>query len=330
MEIKSIKVEAIKPDKNQPRQSHPEPGAIDELAQSIKEHGLINPIEVDDGLVMVTGHLRLEAAKRAGLKPLPARIVNFDNDKVRFAHQLTENLQQNSMSDMDIARALGKLVSSAPGADKKGSGGHNDKGISRAAKAIGKSEAYVREKLKLLDLPERLMSGIEEKRVPASYARVLDGIPEQFKEGIIEKLLAGEFQSRESAMAVRAALQNRPDQEMEIFNIDFTGMNETVVNENIAKIIPDYSPIPISESVDRELDVGNSITAASKKLVLMLESHKYDEVATIQQITVVLALRSTVRTTAVWLGQPMPDFARAEQQQLTIRTTGKVKDYHGH
>src|SRR3989338_5939330 len=107
MEYKTIPIDKIKTDSNNPRQSSKEEN-FKEMAKSILTAGVINPIEVDKNLVIITGERRWRAAKIAGLKMVPVRIIDISEDK-RFVRQVIENIHQNTMAPLDIAMALDKI-----------------------------------------------------------------------------------------------------------------------------------------------------------------------------------------------------------------------------
>ena len=304
MNIQEVQIGKIKTDPNQPR-SKIDPAAVADMARSIAAQGIINPIEIDNNFVIVTGHVRYEGAKKAGLKTVPCREVNPENASARFQRQVIENLIQNSMPDMDIAKALHQMLSLiTPAKAKKGSGGHNDKGITELAHAVGKSESYVHEKLSLLDLSPVMKKAITEKGIPSSYARALKDIPEDFKEEMEEKIIAEEFQSKESAMAVKRALVQYPDQGVEIMNVDYTGLDEFAVNAQMSKIIPNYSPTPVSDAISAAMEPAEKISDASRKLITHLQNYNPADIGAINIARVLLNLRSVKRHVARWLNEP--------------------------
>jgi len=315
MNIQEVQIGKIKPDPNQPRRSHPKADVIKEMAESISREGLINPIEIDKNGLIVTGSLRYEAAKLAGLETVPCKVVNFSNNDARFVHQLTENIHQNSMDDLDISEALNKLILHIPDKIKTGSGGHNDKGITVLAKALGKSTAYISEKLGLKGQSEEFKQAIAEGKIASSYARVLNNTPENFKEDMEAKLLSGEFKTRGCAEIVASVLRNRPDQGAEVMNADFNNLDIRGVHKTIKKIIPDYSETPVSDQVAANLDVGRLIPEAAIKLTAELRAHSAEDLPPVSVSSAILQLRATLRAIYTWLGQPDPEL-QVEDRRL--------------
>jgi ParB family chromosome partitioning protein len=145
-------------------------GELDGLVDSIREHGLLEPIvvrPVGDAFEVVAGNRRLEACKRLHKKSIACHVVMMD-DAASFEESLIENIQRQNMSPMEEAIAFEKYVD-----------GYGFGGISRLAKMIGKSESYVSRRIALLDLPDsvtrsitdgRLSSVIAEELIPLSKA----------------------------------------------------------------------------------------------------------------------------------------------------------------
>ena len=115
MKISDIDISRLREDPDQPRKDVTE-AEIAELADSIKVHGLLQPVIVrkeGDGYIIVAGHRRHLAAQRAGLKTLPCIVRNDPGvveEAKRFGLQVVENLQREALSDIDLARAVGRMV----------------------------------------------------------------------------------------------------------------------------------------------------------------------------------------------------------------------------
>src|SRR3989338_3453322 len=108
MEIIEIEIDKIRSDPNQPRK-HFDEEAMEELATSIKNKGVINDIEVDQDFIIVTGERRWRGAKIAGLKTVPVKVLNNISDDDRFIRQAIENIHQEKMAPLDTAMMLDKI-----------------------------------------------------------------------------------------------------------------------------------------------------------------------------------------------------------------------------
>lgn len=110
-QVKEVSVSEIRPNPYQPRKEF-EPAAIEELAQSIKEHGIIQPLIVRKsikGFELVAGERRLRAAKLSGLKQVPV-VVKAYTDQQLMEIALIENLQRENLNPLEEAEAYEKLI----------------------------------------------------------------------------------------------------------------------------------------------------------------------------------------------------------------------------
>lgn len=141
---------------------------IEQLAQSIKEKGLLQPIVIradDSGYFeIVAGNRRYNACKLLKWRKIPCHIIELD-DKEAFEIALIENMQRKTLNALEEAIAFKKYVSDF------GWGG-----VSDLAKKIGRSHAYVVKRIKLLDLPKNVLEAIEKSTISASVAEELYGL----------------------------------------------------------------------------------------------------------------------------------------------------------
>ena len=157
-----IDVKKIKPNPYQPRKEF-DKGALEELAQSIATHGVFTPILVKEaikGYELVAGERRLRASKLAGLKEIPAIIVEF-NDQQMMEISLLENIQREDLNVIEEALALANLIEKL---------GYTQEQL---AKQIGKSREYVTNTLRLLKLPEKVQQYVVNKKLTMGHARAL-------------------------------------------------------------------------------------------------------------------------------------------------------------
>jgi ParB family chromosome partitioning protein len=155
---------------------------IKELASSIREHGLIQPITVrpvKGGFEIVAGHRRYYACKFLRWKRIPARVVSF-SDRDAFEIQLVENMQRMTMDPIEEAEAFRKYVL------EYGWGG-----VSRLAKVVSKSEQYVSARIQILKLPREILEQISEDRLKLSHALELTPLNEER-----QRIMASEIVSK--------------------------------------------------------------------------------------------------------------------------------------
>jgi len=155
----------IKPNAAQPRRVFNEE-ALEELALSIKENGLIQPILVrpaKKGYELVAGERRLRAARKAGLKSIPAIVRELD-EKTNAFYALIENMQREDLNILEEAAGIDEIINKYELTQDE------------AAKAVGKSRSYVTNALRILKLPTKVQDLVNEKKLSAGHARAIAGL----------------------------------------------------------------------------------------------------------------------------------------------------------
>jgi ParB family transcriptional regulator, chromosome partitioning protein len=179
---------------------------LDELIDSIRQRGLLQPIVVrgseDDHYEIIAGNRRYEACKRLSWRKITCSIVELD-DKESFELSLTENIQRETLNPIDEARAFKTYISDF------GWGG-----VSKLAKKIGKSPSYVTKRIELLDLRDDVIQSVEDLRVLPSVADELHSIKDQAKQSELAYLIT---QRRLSLRRVRELIDraNQDDRVLE-------------------------------------------------------------------------------------------------------------------
>ncbi len=162
--ILTVPVEQIVPNPRQPR-SHFEPAALEELAASIKEHGVIQPLLVSrndsgTGYTLIAGERRWQAAKLAGLTEVPV-IVRQTSDQQKLELALIENVQRADLNSLEEANAYRQLSDEFQLSHEE------------IAARVGKSRVAVTNTLRLLKLPEAVQQALVDGRVSEGHARAL-------------------------------------------------------------------------------------------------------------------------------------------------------------
>ncbi|NQF13807.1 ParB/RepB/Spo0J family partition protein [Brevibacillus sp. HB1.3] len=183
-QVKEVSINEIRPNPYQPRKEF-EQSAIEELAQSIKEHGIIQPLIVRKsikGYELVAGERRLRAAKVAGLKEVPVVVKSY-TDQQLMEIALIENLQRENLNPLEEAEAYDKLIS------------HHDYTQEQLAQKIGKSRPHVANMLRLLQLPEKIRKMVSAAELSMGHSRALLGVTDkklqqQLANDVVEKGLS--------------------------------------------------------------------------------------------------------------------------------------------
>jgi ParB family chromosome partitioning protein len=179
--IVEISIDLIDPNPFQPRKAFDDE-ELSELADSIKQQGLIQPIalrKVGDRYQIISGERRTRATRIAGLPTIKAQVFEDLDDKAMAEWALIENIQRVDLNPVEIARSYQQLI------DKHGYK-HED-----LAKIVSKSRSAITNSLRLLKLPEQVLLWIEEGKLNSGAARALCsdkiGDPESLAERIIEE-----------------------------------------------------------------------------------------------------------------------------------------------
>jgi ParB family chromosome partitioning protein len=159
---KEIRVDEIRANPWQPRQQF-DKEALEELAQSIRTHGVVQPIIVrraEDGYELIAGERRLRAAELAGLHEIPALVREYtDREAAEIA--LIENLQRENLTDIEEGQAYSRLMDEYNFTQKD------------MAETVGKSRSYIANMVRLLSLPEEVQQMIRDHAVTGGQVRPL-------------------------------------------------------------------------------------------------------------------------------------------------------------
>lgn len=184
-----------------PTRSECQPELLQELADSIKVTGVIQPLIVrpvagyPHQFEVVAGERRLRAAQLAGLTEVPAIIRDF-NDQEALAISLIENVQREELGPADEARALKRLT------------GEFALTHEQVAQAIGRSRASVTNLLRLLDLPGEVTSMVETRALSMGHARALLGLEDDAERVRVAQMIAArQWSVRDTESHVRKAAQ---------------------------------------------------------------------------------------------------------------------------
>ncbi len=165
-----IPLSEIRSNPYQPRKTFDE-DALNELAESIKEYGIVEPIIVKKsikGYEIVAGERRTKAAKIAGLTSIPAIVKDFTDDEMQEI-ALLENIQREDLNPIEEAEGISAIISS--------------RGLTQEefAKKFGKSRSYITNLLGILKLPEEVKDMVKDKSISMSHARSLSKLDDQDK-----------------------------------------------------------------------------------------------------------------------------------------------------
>ena len=248
-EVVEISVEDIIPNRFQPRLTF-DPEALNDLASSIKEHGIIQPLVVrrlQDKFEIIAGERRFKAASLIGLKTVPCIIMNLnDNESAEVA--IIENIQRKEMTPLEEAKSFKKLL---------------DKGYltqEELAKRMGKSQSAISNKLRLLNLDEVVQEAILNGKISERHARSLlrvDNKEEQRK--ILAEIIEKRLTVKQTDELIKekfgdANMEEHVDNENNIINnifrkepVNNSPVSESVQNMNLST--PTIK-LPVDDSIE--------------------------------------------------------------------------------
>lgn len=178
-EIQDIPINEIRPNPYQPRKSFNEE-ALRELSESIKNHGVFQPIIVKKGIRgydLIAGERRLRASKMEGLDKIPAIVKDFSDDEMREI-ALLENIQRENLTAIELAWAYKGIIDNL------------DIRQEDLALRIGKSRSHITNTLGLLNLPEEVQKMILNGELSMGHARVLSKMEDESKiTGLAKKII---------------------------------------------------------------------------------------------------------------------------------------------
>lgn len=167
--VQMLHLADIAPDKNQPRR-HFDDGALDELASSMMEHGVLQPIVVRPlaagGYQIIAGERRWRAARKAGLTEIPALVKEIGEEKA-MEIALIENLQREDLDPVEEAAGYRQLMERC---------GYTQE---MAAAKLGKSRSAVANSLRLLHLPASVLEHLRSGVLTTGHAKALLGLPDE-------------------------------------------------------------------------------------------------------------------------------------------------------
>jgi len=180
-ELRNIPVEDIVPNPEQPRVEF-DPAEIESLAESIENHGLVQPIvveEAQDGYVLVDGERRWRAVRSLGIPLIEAKVITFEERRDRFMQAVIANMQRADLNPIEEAQAYRKL--NAHGVT-----------ISTIARMVGRSIGHVNTRLKMLEFEPEVRELFAKRKLPIDQQVIWDllKLPEERRAALATKYAA--------------------------------------------------------------------------------------------------------------------------------------------
>ncbi len=184
--VEEIAVAKIRPNPYQPRK-HFDSESLAELAESIKTHGLLQPIVVKedlDGYILIAGERRLRASKLAKNKTIKAIVVSVSDEQMR-EHALIENIQRDELNVIDLAQAYQELIDI------------HQLTHEQLSQTVHKSRAQITNTLRLLQLSEKGRKALVEGKITAGHAKVILGLEPSEQAMMIDSVIGQKLSVRD-------------------------------------------------------------------------------------------------------------------------------------
>lgn len=245
----TLKISEIEPNKNQPRRDF-EPEALNELSESIAQHGVLQPLVVrpifGGGYEIVAGERRFRASRMAGLTEVPV-VIRELTDEQAMELALIENLQREDLSDLELAMGYESLMKEYEMTQEQ------------VANTVNKSRSAVANTLRLIKLPDSIKTMLTNGDISSGHARALLGLEDvELMEQVAQEIIENNLSVRETEKRIQ-----------QINKLKEMGEQETQQNEKIDRRPPYYREVELSlsESFGRKV-VVNQKNKASGTLVL--------------------------------------------------------------
>ncbi len=257
-EVAKLKISRIEPNREQPRTKFDE-AALEELAESIRIHGVITPVVVrrigEDRYQLIAGERRYRASRLAGLDELPARVLEVDETEA-YEMAMVENLQREDLDPIEEAEGY-RVLCETYGLSKE-----------EAARRVGKSRPAVANAMRLLALPEEVKAMVTAGAITAGHARAVLSVPAEKDRLPAARIIA------EKGMSVRQA---------EVFCAKFGVEKGELVCGGVQKV--DYTA-DLAERLSRDMGRRVQVTCKKGRGTLVLHYDDLDDLdALIARIT---------------------------------------------
>ena len=230
--INEVPIGSIQANPNQPRREF-DPAALEELAESIRQIGIIQPItlrKMDDGFYqIIAGERRWRAARLAGLQEVPVIVIEADDRKAAELAMI-ENLQREDLNPMEEAAGFQSLIESYHMTQEE------------AAQRVGKSRSAVTNALRLLGLTPSVRKLVEEGKLSAGHARALVPLSPSLQESAANAIVSGGLSVRQTeALVKRLSAEKKEAQVKDPDEVDYLAEAQNELKARLCrgvKIVP--------------------------------------------------------------------------------------------
>ena len=224
----SLPISQVESCSSQPRKSFDEV-SLAELADSIREHGIIQPLTVrklaSGYYQIIAGERRWRAARIAGLQEVPVIVIEADDRKAAELAMI-ENLQREDLNPMEEAAGFQSLIETYHMTQEE------------AAKQVGKSRSAVTNSLRLLSLTPAVRQLVEEGKLSAGHARALLPLSPAMQENAANAVVAGGLSVRQTeALVKKLSAEKKPEKEPDPQRVDYTAAAQRDLTSRLGRVV---------------------------------------------------------------------------------------------
>jgi len=206
-QIRNIDVDEITPNPYQPRK-HFDAEALQELSNSIKDHGLLQPIVViqkEDGYLLVAGERRLRAHKLAGLESIKAVVADVDIDETKLRElALIENIQRENLNAMELAHSYDELI-------KVYNITHDE-----LSSVVHKSRSQITNTLRLLSLSTYVQKKLIEASISQGHAKIIVAFDEEEQKILVDTIIGQKLSVRQAEILAKNKKRNDSNEDKDL------------------------------------------------------------------------------------------------------------------
>jgi len=227
--IMEVDVEKIIPNSQQPRKNF-EPEALKDLAKSIKEHGILQPLILvktntgDDKYQVLAGERRLKASKLAGLEKVPA-IIRTATEQQKLELALVENVQRKDLNPIEEAFSFQKLITEF------------NLTQDRVADRIGKDRSWVSNHLRLFKLPKEIQDALAIEKITMGHAKAILALKEEkLQRKLFNKIANEKFSVRETEEQVKKVSVKSHSRKVKVRDAEMLGLEDKLKDSLSTKV----------------------------------------------------------------------------------------------
>ncbi len=275
-EIIDIYVEDIIPNRFQPRLVFDEK-ALQELAASIKQHGIIQPLvlrKIGDKYEIIAGERRYKAANLLGMKQIPSIIMELD-DKESAEVAVVENIQRRDLTPLEEAKSYKKLLSKGYLTQEQ------------LATRMGKNQATVSNKLRLLNLEETVQDALLNGKISERHARALLSLKNSNDQvDVLEKIINNKMTVRQTEDLIKSIVNVNPAEVAEEKPVEPTKVNEEYLINEIEELTP-TTEFDIQKIKEEAMDINPIREATNIENLLNSEEEKTISMEDIKPVDII-------------------------------------------